>query len=164
MLKYCTVRFLYGWKKSNFLENHFKLSGFSLKIYNVNAGNRRYASVNLRSGVIFFFFLLHCFFGRLQSMIAGYASVSFARTGTKIHQIANQKRDYIEKYVNIIYALGSAHVWHVKFDVWIEVDLLPFYSWGSIRQDHSNRTAESTKYKSAVPNIDSYVELYKCRT
>ena len=47
-------------------------------------------------------------------MIAGYASVSSARTGAKIHQIANQKRDYIEKYVNIIYALGSAHV---KFDV-----------------------------------------------
>ena len=64
-------------------------------------------------------------------MIAGYASVSSARTGAKIHQIANQKRDYIEKYVNIIYALGSAHV---KFDVWIEVDLLPFYSRGSIRQ------------------------------
>ena len=47
-------------------------------------------------------------------MIAGCASVSSARTGAKIHQIANQKRDYIEKYVNIIYALGSAHV---KFDV-----------------------------------------------
>ena len=60
-------------------------------------------------------------------MIAGYASVSSARTGAKIHQIANQKRDYIEKYVNIIYALGSAHV---KFEVWIEVDLLPFYSRG----------------------------------
>ena len=42
-------------------------------------------------------------------MIAGYASVSSARTGAKIHQIANQKRDFIEKYVNIIYALGSAH-------------------------------------------------------
>ena len=26
-------------KKSNFLEDHFKLSNFSLKIYNVNAGN-----------------------------------------------------------------------------------------------------------------------------
>ena len=57
-----------------------------------------------------FFFLLPCFLGRLQSMIAGYASVSSARTGAKIHQIANQKRDFIEKYVNIIYALGSAHV------------------------------------------------------
>ena len=81
-------------------------------------------------------------------MIAGYASVSSARTGAKIHQIANQKRDYIEKYVNIIYALGSAHV---KFDVWVEVDLLPFYSRGSIRQAQSNRTAESTqiqKYRS----------------
>ena len=65
--------------------------------------------VNLRSGVIFFF-LLPCFLGRLQSMIAGYASVSSGRTGAKIHQIANQKRDFIEKYVNIIYALGSAHV------------------------------------------------------
>ena len=82
-------------KKSKFLEDRFKLSSFSLKIYNVNAGNRR------------------------------YASVSSARTGAKIHQIANQKRSYIEKYVNIIYALGLAHV---KFDVWIEVDLLPFYS------------------------------------
>ena len=105
MLKYSTISL---WiKKSNFLEDRFKLSGFSLKIYNVNAGNPRYASVNLRSGVIFY--LLPCFFGRLQSMIAGYASVSSA-----LHQIANQKRDYIEKYVNIIYALGSAHV---KFDV-----------------------------------------------
>ena len=64
--------------------------------------------VNLRSAVIFF--LLPCFLGRLQSMIAGYASVSSARTGVKIPQIANQKRDFIEKYVNIIYALGSAHV------------------------------------------------------
>ena len=71
-------------KKSNSLEDRFKLSGFRLKIYNVNAGNRR------------------------------YASVSSARTGAKIHQIANQKRSYIEKYVNIIYALGLAHV---KFDV-----------------------------------------------
>ena len=33
-------------KKSKFLENRFKLSGFSLKIYNMNAGNRRYASVS----------------------------------------------------------------------------------------------------------------------
>ena len=33
-------------KKSNFLEDRFKLSSFSLKIYNVNAGNRRYASVS----------------------------------------------------------------------------------------------------------------------
>ena len=32
-------------KKSNFLEDRFKLSSFSLKIYNVNAGNRCYASV-----------------------------------------------------------------------------------------------------------------------
>ena len=46
MLKYSTISL---WiKKSNFLEDRFKLSGFSLKIYNVNAGNRRYASVNLR--------------------------------------------------------------------------------------------------------------------
>ena len=54
-------------KKSNVLEDRFKLSSFSLKIYNVNAGN-------------------------------------------------------------IIYAFGSAH--H-KFDVWIEVDLLPSYSTSS---------------------------------
>ena len=96
---------------------------------------------------------------RLQSMIAGYASVSSARTGAKIHQIANQKRDYIEKYVNIIYALGSAHV---KFNVWIEVDLLPFYSRGSIlRWPKNGRVDANTK----VPFlIDSYVELYKCRT
>ena len=33
-------------KKSNVLEDRFKLSSFSLKIYNVNAGNRRYASVS----------------------------------------------------------------------------------------------------------------------
>ena len=50
-------------KKTNFLEDRFKLSSFSLKIYNVNAGK-------------------------------------------------------------IIYAFGSAH--H-KFDVWIEVDLLPSF-------------------------------------
>ena len=86
-------------KKSNSLEDRFKLSGFSLNIYNGNAGNRH------------------------------YASVSSARTAAKIHQIANQKRGYIEKYVNIIYALGSAHV---KYDVWIEVDLLPFYSTSSV--------------------------------
>ena len=34
-------------KKSKFLEDCFKLSGFSLKIYNVNVGKRRYASVTL---------------------------------------------------------------------------------------------------------------------
>ena len=34
--------------------------------------------------------------------------------------IANQKSAYIEKYVNTIYALGSALV---KFDEWIKVDL-----------------------------------------
>ena len=33
-------------KKSNFLDDRFKLSSLSLKIYNVNAGNRRYASVS----------------------------------------------------------------------------------------------------------------------
>ena len=33
-------------KKSNSLEDRFKLSGLSLKIYIVNAGNRRYASVS----------------------------------------------------------------------------------------------------------------------
>ena len=78
MLKYSTISL---WiKKSNFLEDRFKLSGFSLKIYNVNAGNRRYASVNPRSDVIFFIFyfasMLLC---RLQSMIVGYASVSSVR-------------------------------------------------------------------------------------
>ena len=57
------------------------------------------------------------------------ASVSSVSTGAKTHYIANQKRGYIEKYVNIIYALGSAHV---KYDVWIEVDLLPFYSTSSV--------------------------------
>ena len=58
-----------------------------------------------------------------------YASVSSVVKGAKTHRIANQNRGYIEKYVNIIYALGSAHV---KFDVWIEVDLLPFYSTSSV--------------------------------
>ena len=33
-------------KKSKFLEDRFKLSSFSLKIFNVDAGNRRYASVS----------------------------------------------------------------------------------------------------------------------
>ena len=33
-------------KKSNFLEDRFNLSSFSLKIFNVNAGNLRYASVS----------------------------------------------------------------------------------------------------------------------
>ena len=33
-------------KKSNFLDDRFKLSSLSLKIYNVNAGNRRYASAS----------------------------------------------------------------------------------------------------------------------
>ena len=33
-------------KKSKFLEDRFNLSSFSLKIFNVNAGNRRYASVS----------------------------------------------------------------------------------------------------------------------
>ena len=33
-------------KKSKFLEDRFKLFSFSLKIFNVDAGNRRYASVS----------------------------------------------------------------------------------------------------------------------
>ena len=33
-------------KKSSFLEDRFNLSSFSLKIFNVNAGNRRYAFVS----------------------------------------------------------------------------------------------------------------------
>ena len=33
-------------KKSNFLQDRFELSCFILNIYNVNAGNRRYASVS----------------------------------------------------------------------------------------------------------------------
>ena len=33
-------------KKSNFLEDRFNLSILSLKIFNVNAGNRRYAFVS----------------------------------------------------------------------------------------------------------------------
>ena len=36
-----------------------------------------------------------------------YASVSSVRKGAKTHRIANQRRGYIQKYVNIIYALGS---------------------------------------------------------
>ena len=43
MLKYSSTISL-SIKKSNFLEDRLKLSGFSLKIYNVDAGNRRYAS------------------------------------------------------------------------------------------------------------------------
>ena len=86
-------------KKSNFLEDPFKLSSFY-------ADNRR------------------------------YASVSSVRTGAKTHLIANQKRGYIEKYVNIIYALGSAHV---KFDVSSKSIFCR-----SIRQGQLNRTAEST--------------------
>ena len=85
-------------KKSNCLKDRFKLSSFSLKIYKVNAGNRR------------------------------HASVISVRKGAKTHKIA-QKRGYIEKYFNIIYALGSAHV---KFDLWIEIDLLPFYLTSSV--------------------------------
>ena len=39
-------------KKSKFLEDRFNLSSFSLKVYNVNAGNRRYTSVSsVRKGV-----------------------------------------------------------------------------------------------------------------
>ena len=79
-------------KKSNFLEDPFKLSSFY-------ADNRR------------------------------YASVSSVRTGAKTHLIANQKRGYIEKYVNIIYALGSAHV---KFDVSSRSIFCPFYSTRSV--------------------------------
>ena len=33
-------------EKNNFLKDRFKLSCFSLKIYNLNAGNRRYASAS----------------------------------------------------------------------------------------------------------------------
>ena len=33
-------------KNSSSLEDRFKLSGFSLNFYNVNAGNRRYASLS----------------------------------------------------------------------------------------------------------------------
>ena len=55
--------------------------------------------------------------------------MSSVSTDLKTHQRANQKRGYIEKYVNIIDALGSAHV---KYDVRIEVDLLPFYSTSSV--------------------------------
>ena len=40
-----------GIKKNKFLEDRFKLSSFSLRMYNVNAGNRRYASVtSVRTG------------------------------------------------------------------------------------------------------------------
>ena len=47
------------------------------------------------------------------------------------------KRGYIEKYVNIIYALGSAHVTR-RYE-----SKLIFCR--SIRQAQSNRTAESTQ-------------------
>ena len=83
MLKYSSTISL-SIKKSNFLEDRFKLSGFSLKIYNVDAGNRRYVCM-LTWDQALFFFLLPCFLGRLQSMIAGYASVlaAQARKSTK---------------------------------------------------------------------------------
>ena len=42
ILKYIYYFFM-DIKKSNLLEDRSKLSSFSLKIYNVNAGNRRYA-------------------------------------------------------------------------------------------------------------------------
>ena len=58
-----------------------------------------------------------------------YASVNSVSIGAKTHWTANHKRGYIEKYVVMIYALGSAHV---KYDEWIEVDLLPFYSTSSV--------------------------------
>ena len=45
VLKYIRDFFM-GIKKSNFLKDRFELSSFILKIYNVNAGNRRYASVS----------------------------------------------------------------------------------------------------------------------
>ena len=56
-------------KKNDFLKDRFKLSSFSLKIYNVNAGNH-----------------LH-------------ASVISVRKGVKTYKIANQKPGYVKKYV-----------------------------------------------------------------
>ena len=73
MISLCTYL-----KKSKFVENRLKVSGFSLKIYNVNAGNRR----------------------SLLSVLPPQARKSTIK-------IANQKRSYIEKYVNIIYAHGT---------------------------------------------------------
>ena len=52
-----------------------------------------------------------------------------------------------------MYALDSAHV---KCDVWIRVELLPFYSTGSV----DDRTARSTQIKKMPNLIDSNVELY----
>ena len=74
--------------------------------------------------------------------------MSSVRTGAKTHLIANQKRGYIEKYVNIIYALGSAHV---KFDVSSKSIFCR-----SIRRGQSNRTAESTYIQKSRSYIDSY--------
>ena len=85
-------------KKSNFLKDRFKLSSFSLKIYNVTAGNR----------------LRFCEFCP-QRRENPLNSQSEARLYWKVRYI--------------IYALGSAHV---KFDVWIEVDILPFYPTSSV--------------------------------
>ena len=58
--------------------------------------------------------------------------------------------------LNVTYAFGSAHV---KFDVWIEVELLPFYSTGAVELNGG-----STQIQNCPILTDSYVDLYMRRT
>ena len=97
-------------KKSNFLEDPFKLSSFY-------ADNRRYASVS---------------------------SVS---TRLKTHQRANQKRGYIEKYVNIIDALARLGTCEVRRTNRSRSFAVLFDKLSRIERQ------SRPKYKSAVPEL-----------
>ena len=57
----------------------------------------------------------------------------------------------------LTYAFGSAHE---KFDVWIEVELLPFYS--TARRSRIERRVDPNTNLSIL--TDSYVDLYMRRT
>ena len=85
-------------KKSNFIEDHFKLSSFSKKL-------------------------------TTRMLVKSLRFCEFCPHRRENPPYSNQKCGYIEKSVNIIYELGSAHV---KFNEWIEVNLLPFYSTSSV--------------------------------
>ena len=69
---------------------------------------------------------------RMQVTLLRYCE--FCPYGAKTYYIANKKRSYIEKYINIIYEYGSACV-KLKFHKKIKVDLLPFYSTSSVKQN-----------------------------
>ena len=47
ILNYITISLLMDINKSNFLEDRYKLSSFSLKVYNVNAGNQNVTVVTI---------------------------------------------------------------------------------------------------------------------